>query len=119
MVSHFSAQLQSEIGNIPGAVGPHIHWERSMVEEAELAAEGEGELNHVRIFRVDLAARYLCRSSVDRKQAGVQASHRRPAGELVQLDHFVAPLPWRNAIADVCSVLGAAFSSSYVWSRSA
>ena len=71
-------------------------------------ANGEGESNHVRFFEL------IFQEDLRVPQTWMEKhTHRRPAGDLVQLDYVVAPVQWKNVITDVATVLGAALNSNH------
>ena len=79
----------------------------------ELMANGEGESNHVRFFELIFQEDLCIPQTWMEKQPQHRHTHRQPAGDLVQLDHVVAPIQWRNMITDVATVPGAALNSKH------
>ena len=113
VIGDSNAQLLDELQTIQGATGPHLQWENTMAEEEELMANGEGESNHVRFFELIFQKNLCIPQTWMEKQPQYRHTHRRPAGDLVQLNHVVAPIQWRNMITDVAAVPGAALHSNH------
>ena len=74
VIGDFNAQLLDELNTTQGATGPHLRWAKTVAEEEELMAHGEGESSHVRFLEL------VRPPNVDGEAAPVQAHSQTASG---------------------------------------
>ena len=112
VVGDFNALALDELAAIPHATGPHFTPGKT-AEEDEPDDTAEGDTNQ-RQFRDLLASQDYCiPQSWLQKAPQNRHTHKRPNGDLVQLDHAIIHKDWRNVIHDVHTLPGAALNSNH------
>ena len=88
VIGDFKAQLLDELNTTQGAAGPHLHWAKTVAEEEELMAHGEGESSHVRFLELIFQENLCVPQTWMEKQPQYRRTHRRPAGDLFSWTTF-------------------------------
>ena len=113
MVGDFNALALDELAAIPHATGPHFVPGKT-AEEDEPDDTAEGDTNQRQFHDLLASQDYCLPQSWMQKTPQNRHTHKRPNGDLVQLDYAIIHKDWRNIIRDVHTLPGAAFNSNKV-----
>ena len=112
VVGDFNALALDELAALPHATGPHFVPGKT-AEEDEPADEEEGDTNQRQFHDLLASQDYCLPQSWMQKSPRHRHTHRRPNGDMVQLDHAIIHKDWRNIIHDIHTITGAALNSNH------
>ena len=112
VVGDFNALALDELAALPHATGPHFVPGKT-AEEDEPADEEEGDANQRQFHDLLASQDYCLPQSWMQKSPRHRRTHRRPNGDMVQLDHAIIHKDWRNIIHDIHTITGAALNSNH------
>ena len=108
----FNALALDELAALPHATGLHFVPGKT-AEEDEPADEEEGDTNQRQFHDLLASQDYCLPQSWMQKSPRHRHTHRRPNGDMVQLDHAIIHKDWRNIIHDIHTITGAALNSNH------
>ncbi|CAE7374522.1 jockey\pol [Symbiodinium natans] len=112
VVGDFNALALDELAAIPHATGPHFVPGKT-AEEDEPDDDAEGDTNQRQFHDLLASQDYCLPQSWMEKAPRNRHTHKRPNGDLVQLDHAIIHKDWRNIIHDIHTLPGAALNSNH------
>ena len=112
MVGDFNALALDELAAIPHATGPHFIPGKT-AEEDEPDDTAEGDTNQRQFHDLLASQDYCIPQSWLQKAPQNRHTHKRPNGDVVQLDYAIIHKDWRNVIHDVHTLPGAALNSNH------
>ncbi|CAE7610120.1 Pol, partial [Symbiodinium sp. CCMP2456] len=112
VVGDFNALALDEIAAIPHAACPHFVPGKT-AEDDEADRTEEGETNQRQLHDLLSSQDYCLPQSWMEKAPQHRHTHKRPNGDLVQLDHAIIHKDWRNIIHNVHTIPGAALNSNH------
>ncbi|CAE7032094.1 pol [Symbiodinium natans] len=112
VVGDFNALALDELAAIPHATGPHFVPGKT-AEEDEPDDAAEGDTNQRQFHDLLASQDYCLPQSWMQKAPRNRHTHKRPNGDLVQLDHAIIHKDWRNIIHDIHTLPGAALNSNH------
>ena len=112
MVGDFNALALDELAALPHAVGHHFVPGKT-AEEDETDNTEEGDTNQHQFHDLLSSQDYCLPPSWMDKAPQNRHTHKRPNGDMVQLDHAIIHEDWRNIVHNIHTIPGAALNSNH------
>ena len=112
MVGDFNALALDELAALPHAVGHHFVPGKT-AEEDETDNTEEGDTNQHQFHDLLSSQDYCLPPSWMDKAPQNRHTHKRPNGDMVQLDHAIIHKDWRNIVHNIHTIPGAALNSNH------